>query len=154
MKEKYLLKAVIAGVIVVLVLLILFGIFGIVKFLKDGRAVLVVTEKREYAVGEGLRLNIRNNFKKAVCFSSCYPYYFEYLVNNKWEEYEYLTCGENDLAGNCINPGEVKGFELFIPAFKEKGSRHRLSIPVCLGCSESEKFSTQKKFYSNEFVIK
>ncbi|MBZ9571895.1 hypothetical protein KJA15_00950 [Patescibacteria group bacterium] len=113
--------------------------------------VLVTTDKTEYEKGEVLKVKIQNNFRKNVCFSSCYPYLLE-RKNEKWESYKYAECYDLDSNGKCISPGQIKAFELTLP--QVPGGLHRLAIPVCIGCKGEDTFKESKRFYSNEFIIK
>ena len=136
----------VGGGIVLLIVVILIGINTSPK-----SQVNIITDKQEYQIGTPLKVKIVNNDGKKICFSSCYPYYFE-KKNEKWEDYQYENCPDSNLVEKCIAPKEVRAFELVIPQL-DKGI-HRLAIPACIDCSLKEKFKEDKKFYSNDFIIK
>jgi len=115
------------------------------------RSVEITTTENEYKTGAVLVINIKNNSDQKICFSSCYPYYFE-QQNQGWKSYSYASCPKPDLNENCTEPRAVKSFEIILPALQN--GVHRLAVPVCIGCVIRETFKEQKWFYSNEFVIK
>lgn len=112
---------------------------------------LIATDKTEYQQGEVLKVTIKNNLIKNICFSSCYPYLLE-KKNAKWEFYSYVNCPKKDLNKDCIQPTQTKVFMLTL-SLVEKGL-HRMALPVCLGCQEDTDFIGSQRFYSNEFTIK
>ena len=138
-------KKILIGVLVIFILII----GGIVW--KSFRKVVIITDKVEYQSSEMLRLKIKNNLAKNICFSSCYPYYLE-VKEKKWQSYEYGECQKPNLAEKCMRPAEIKGFELTLVA--TKNGLHRLAVPVCIDCKENEGFKETKRFYSNKFIIK
>lgn len=111
----------------------------------------VKTDKTEYQIGEPLKVKIENNLKDSICFSICYPYYFE-KKDGEWKSYHYEDCQESDLADGCVEAGQVKAYEMIIPAL-EIGF-HRLALPACVGCSAQELFQENQWFYSNDFIVK
>lgn len=111
----------------------------------------IITDYGIYKIGGSLKVKIENNLDKDVCFSSCYPYYFE-KKNEDWENYNYQNCPDSDSAQYCVSAKQVKAFELIIPAVEE--GVHRLAISACLACNYSELFKEEQKFYSNTFIIK
>jgi hypothetical protein len=113
--------------------------------------IVVLTDKKEYEVGETLRVKIKNNFWENICFSSCYPYFLE-KRNEKWERYPYVKCHRFNGNGYCIPARKEKAFELTLPKVPE--GLHRLAIPICIGCRAKDPFQEDKRFYSNEFWIK
>ena len=110
----------------------------------------IITDKTEYEAGGILKVKIKNNFSKQICFSSCYPYLLE-SKNEKWESYKYVECQKLNGNGHCMKAGELKAFGLTLPQISD-GS-HRLAIPVCLGCKSEDTFKEDTRFYSNEFWI-
>lgn len=118
--------------------------------LQEGK-ILIATDKREYEAGGTLRVKIENTLKKQICFSSCYPYLLE-NKNENWESYEYIECQEFNGNGHCIKAGDLKAFELTL--FEGIEGVHRLAIPICIGCKNEDSFREDKRFYSNEFIIK
>ena len=113
----------------------------------------VVTDRKEYKAGSDLKVKIENDLDRDICFSSCYPYYFE-RKDGSWDRYEYSNCDKEDLAKPCAQPKSVKAFELTIPASLVKKGIHRLAIPACIGCNVKSKFRKDKWLYSNSFLIK
>lgn len=117
----------------------------------EKRGVSIVTDKNEYEAGGTLKVKIKNNFGKQICFSSCYPYLLE-NKNENWESYKYAECQKFDGNDHCIKAGDLKAFEFTLP--KDVKGTHRLAIPICLGCKNENPFREDKRFYSNEFIIK
>lgn len=136
--------AVVVILIVVIVLIIGVG-------LKSQR-VKIETDKQEYADGDTLKVNIKNNLREKICFSSCYPYYFEQQNGEGWNGYSYSDCSTANLVEKCIKPRETKAFELVLPSLKE--GIHRLAMPACIGCNVQETFREDRWFYSNGFTIR
>lgn len=147
MKKETLFK--IIGSIVVLVVIVLLGFYSY-QINKTGE-VNVKTEKVEYQIGEALKVKIENNLNDNICFSSCYPYYFE-KKDGEWISYHYESCPNGDLTETCIEPKQVKAYEIIIPALKT--GFHRLALPACLGCGVQQQFQEDRWLYSNDFVIK
>jgi len=110
----------------------------------------ILTDRTEYKIGDPLKVKIENKGDDKLCFSSCYPYYIE-KKNGGWKSYNYIACSQDNKVERCIDPKEVKAFELTVPPI-EKGE-HRLAIPACVGCQIQEEFESDKWFYSNEFKI-
>jgi len=140
---------IIAGGLVALAIVILIVVFS---FEKSPEKLGVVTDRTEYKIGETLKIKIENDLKKNICFSSCYPYYWEKKNTAGWEDYRYVDCPNSDLATYCVKPEEIKAFELTIPSV-EPGI-HRLAISACLECRFQESFQEEQRFYSNDFVVK
>jgi len=113
----------------------------------------VITYKTEYNKGENLKIKIDNNSKEQICFSSCYPYYLE-RNNGGFKSYQYDNCPKDDIVETCLNPDEIKAFELILDKMEINGGLHRVAIPACVGCAINEHFRKDKWFYSNEFNIK
>lgn len=113
--------------------------------------VIIVTDKTEYASGEPLRIKIENNKTEKICFSSCYPYYFQ-RESVDWNSYLYEDCDKKDVVGNCVEPQNVKAFELTLPSLK-KGI-HRLLLSACISCEAQQDFKDEENLFSNQFIIK
>ncbi len=111
----------------------------------------ITTDKNEYPIEAVLKVKIENDLKTDICFSSCYPYYFE-RKDEAGKNYQYINCPDEDLAEECTNSSQIKAFELTVPPI-EKGV-YRLAIPACVGCNLYDKFRKDQWFYSNEFTIK
>lgn len=142
MKKRFL----IVGIGLIVLVVIIFIVFSL------SQKVNVITDKTEYLVGDNLRVKIKNNLRKNICLSSCYPYYLE-KKEEDWESYSYGDCPETNLVENCIESGKVKAFELELPSFITDGL-HRLAIPACLDCGIKQAFNEEQNFYSNDFIIK
>jgi len=136
--------------IAILILIVIGGFWGLANYQKG---VSISTDKREYSSGDALTVTIKNKLDRRACFSSCYPYYLERETSQgNWESYKYQDCGSEDLAENCIDPGQTKTFEMALPELEMKN--HRLAIPLCLNCVPNQEFKAENWFYSNKFVIK
>jgi len=118
---------------------------------KSAKSVKVVTDGIDYVIGSKLKVKIENNLEEEICFSSCYPYYFE-KKESAWNNYRYTKCFEDDIISSCVKASEIKAFELEIP--KVQDGRHRIALPACVGCAVNELFDENSRFYSNEFIIK
>ncbi len=139
--------------ILVAVILVIIGILATVFLILKKEKVLVLTDKNEYQSGQVLKVNIRNNSKENICFSTCNNYYLE-RKDETWQSYKYEKCQKPDLAGFCIKPGGIKAFELDLLKDIEVLKQHRLAIPICFDCQEGEGFKESKRLYSNQFLIK
>jgi len=111
----------------------------------------IITDNGSYNIGDSLRVKIENNLKEEICFSSCYPYYFE-KKSEEWTDYNYVECLDDNTSEYCVDPKEVKAFELVIPSIKE--GIHSIALSACVGCNSNESFEEEKRFYSNTFIIK
>ena len=142
----------IIGMLVLLLIIVVFAIGYRVWWVDNQKTIWVSTDNSEYTAGQNLKVKIKNNFEEEkICFSSCYPYYFE-KKNGKWESYNYSDCEIEDKIEKCLNPKETKAFELVLPDLK--GGTLRLAIPICKGCNVFETFQANQWLYSNEFTIK
>lgn len=121
---------------------------------QNSKKAVVKTNKIEYIEGENPKVIIKNKLQDDICFSSCYPYYLERKNGKGYESYKYGNCLNNDVAEKCIDPGQLKAFELLLEGIKFEKGFHRISIPACIGCALEEGFRKDKWFYSNEFLIK
>lgn len=113
--------------------------------------VKINTDNSDYSVGDKLRIRIENNLEEKICFSSCYPYYFE-KNEGAWNNYRYKECSKEDIISECIDSKDIKAFELEIPAVKT--GIHRIALPACIGCNFDNPFNENNRFYSNDFMIK
>lgn len=111
----------------------------------------ISTDKTEYNSDGVLKVAVRNNSRRNICFSSCYPYYLE-KKNSNFEPYSYNICQAPNLNQVCVGPNQTKFFETALPPVE--AGLHRLAIPACVGCKVEESFKEDGKFYSNEFAIK
>jgi hypothetical protein len=133
------------------ILLLVIGWMGWKGYQLEKGDLSIITDKTEYEAGGNLKVKIKNNFGKQICFSSCYPYLLE-NENENWKSYKYAECQKFDGNGHCIKAGDLKAFELTLPE-RIKGI-HRLAIPICIGCKSEDTFKETTRFYSNEFTIK
>ena len=136
---------------ILFVIILLIGWIGWKGSQLQKGGISIITDKAEYESGGILKVKIKNNFPKQICFSSCYPYLLE-SKNENWESYKYVECQKFDGNGHCLKAGDLKAFELTLPEVSE--GLHRLAIPVCIGCKSEDTFREDKRFYSNEFKIK
>jgi len=147
-------KILVLATIIFLIILVVIVFVIIFAFQQAAQSekVNIVTDKSEYGVGEVLKVKIENNSKKNVCFSSCYPYYLEKEKEKEWEEYPYPNCLTDNLVEKCISSGEIKAFKLTLP-LRFTGSL-RLAIPISVQGNMGEIFKEDKRFYSNQFMVK
>ena len=141
-------------ILIILAGLVLLGLIILAVFLIPPdvlEEVNIITDAKEYGIGDVLKVKIENNLRENICFSSCYPYNIE-KKNGEWSSYLYENCPDGNLNKNCIDSRQVKAFEFVIPLI-DAGS-HRLGISACIGCSANEIFEEGRKFYSNNFLIK
>ena len=156
--KKFLILAGVA-ILIILAIIILIMVAGC-RQTAQLTSINIITDKLEYEAEEVLKVKIENNSKKSICFSSCYPYYLEKKTcpdavegkEEKWETYSYIKCLTDNLIERCVIPEEVKTFELILPLI-DKGC-HRLAVPVCVECNINETFREDKRFYSDEFIIR
>lgn len=135
-----------------LVALAIIIIIGILVPKKVPGEVKVITDKKEYKMGDALKIKIENNLREKICFSSCFPYYWEKKQGEEWKGYPYVDCPTPNLVEKCSDPKQIKTFELTVP-FIETGT-HRLAIPICIECNLQEAFKGSQWFYSNDFIVK
>lgn len=140
--------------LIIVASLVILGIIIALSFLvprnTEAEGVKINTDNSDYSIGDKLRVRIENNLEEKICFSSCYPYYFE-KNEGAWNNYRYKDCLEEDVINNCVEPDSIKAFELEIPAVKT--GIHRIALPACIGCSINDLFSENSRFYSNDFII-
>jgi hypothetical protein len=119
----------------------------------------IFTDKTEYEYvnePEGvIKLTVKNNLDKSICFESCNTYYLLKRRNSDWEEVDKKLCEFNSIK-ECIQPSETKTFE-YIRTWKEEGI-YKFAIPIFFK-EEIKNFSSKyneivKIAYSNEFKIK
>lgn len=139
---------IIAGLII---LSIIITLSFIVPRNTETGSVKINTDNGDYSIGDKLRIKIENNLEEKICFSSCYPYYFE-KNEGSWNNYRYEECFEEDIINDCVDPDDIKAFELEIPTIKT--GIHRIALPACIGCGFKDLFNENNRFYSNDFIIK
>lgn len=140
--------------IILIILIIIIGgglIWEEKNYSLNASPVSIRTDKAEYQKEGILKLVIKNNFGKNICFSSCYPYYLE-KKDGGWSLYSYSQCQKPDLSEICLSPRQSKFFEISLAYIG--GGLHRLIVPVCLDCKDKENFREDNRFYSNEFLIR
>jgi len=121
---------------------------------QGGQAELSIsTYQQEYNANENPKIKIENKSAESICFSSCYPYYLD-KKDGTSKSYTYSSCPHEDVVENCINPDQVKAFELILDHMGAEKGLHRIAVPACVGCALNQNFRQDKFFYSNEFVIK
>lgn len=111
---------------------------------------LVATDKKEYEAGSVLKVKLDNKMRQSACFSICYPYLLEHK-NDGWASYDYSECRRFNGNGYCLRPGDLRTYELTLPA--AISGLHRLALPTCLGCNDSNGFTEHIRFYSNNFSV-
>ena len=116
--------------------------------------VTISTDKTEYEQGEIVRVLVKNNLDKTICFGTCNPCYLE-KKNDKWEAYSKLLCTRNFI-GKCLQPKETKIFEPTkdIPYIEIEKGNYRVVCSICIDCEGSIHFREDRLIYSNEFTIK
>lgn len=135
----------------VLAFSIILAVLASVFWLFDKQGITVVTTEQEYASGQDLKLEIKNSFfNKEFCFSSCYPYFLE-REDGAWQSYFYAECLFADEISQCIKPKELRAFLVSLPPVEV--GKHRISVPICEGCSFGQSFHETKRIFSNEFEI-
>lgn len=146
--------------LIVLFFIILIG-GGAFLFLKKGgwigrgyqeEAIKVILDKKEYQANDKIKLKIENQTEKRMCFSSCYPYYFE-RKNKTWSRYQYAECDYQDKIETCLAPYSEKAFEIELLSVLLSGT-YRLAIPVCENCQPGDNFITNNILYSPPFEFK
>lgn len=138
------------------VLLIFIFLFGVVLYFQYGlkkEPIEAFTEKKSYSVSDELKVEIKNNMKDKVCFSSCYPYLMQ-TKDGGWENYNYSQCDEQNKVEACVDSNGLKAFAISLKEMFIQPALHRLAIPACIGCAVGEQFRVDKILYSNEFEIK
>ena len=126
----------------ILTILVLIGFLIWRKYRIFGN-VLIETQKTEYQIGEALKLVIKNNFNRNICFSSCYPYYLE-KKNGEWKSYPYEECPEANVNETCIEANKEKFFEIDLTLVKL--GLHRIAVPICIDCKKGSDFKESKRF--------
>lgn len=120
------------------------------------KEVLVTTDKKDYPyVGKPermVKLAVKNNLNKSICFESCDTYYLLQKKDTRWENVYEKACEINSVK-ECISPNETKIFE-YITIWKEKGI-FKFAIPVCVDCENlmNSSFREDGIIYSNEFTV-
>jgi len=121
------------------------------KSLKGAHEVVVTVYNQVYQQGSNPQLKIENYLGASICFSTNVPYYLEKKVGEEWKEYKCLELGGKDIITKCMNPEDIRAFELISPIGK---GFHKIAIPVCLDCKLGQEFKESERFYSDLFVIK
>lgn len=144
----------IIAVIILVIIIISIAVFYLLPEKDETeKTINVLTDKEEYASGETLKVKIENSTEDRICFSSCYPYYLQKKNGNKqWKDYQYEDCNNDDVVENCIEPKEVKAYEIVVPDIDE--GEHRLLINACVGCNLRQRFEKHKNLISNYFIVK
>lgn len=137
--------------IAVITAIIAMFIVSFVYFKNTASKISALMDKDEYASGAEGKVRISNEFSGNICFSSCFPFYFERESGGNWQRGAYGECGKDDLAEKCFSGNKIKAFKFTFPGL-ESGS-YRLAIPICSGCKEGDKFSSDKWIYTNIFKI-
>jgi len=122
------------------------------------KEVTITTDKTEYEQGDIVKITVKNNIDKNVCFESCNAYYLE-KKNGKWEidQKSMKLCGIENFIGECLESGETKTFELKTALdsyYKKDPGTYRAVVHLCIDCQGLKDFRTDKTIYSNEFTIK
>lgn len=120
---------------------------------RKGGELSISTYQAEYSSSDNPKIKIENKSGEPICFSSCYPYYLE-KKDGTLQSYQYGDCPRTDVIENCINPEQVKAFELMLDQMEIEKGFHRVAVPACVGCAFQSNFRQDKFFYSNEFIIK
>lgn len=136
-------------IIIIAIIAVLAFSIAYFKFFVD--RIPVVLEKQEYRAGEDGKVKIANNSGGKICFSSCYPFYFEKEAGGEWKAENYSGCKKEDLAEKCLDQNSIKAFQFVFPGLES--GQYRLAIPVCDSCNEGDKFIRSKWIYSNNFKI-
>lgn len=121
---------------------------------KKAEEVTITTDKTEYEQGETVKIVVKNNLDKSICFGTCNNYYFE-KKNGEWKYYLKKFC-EADFIKECIKPNETKIFEreTIWNSYKIEKGTYRMVIPLCIDCENLGEFREDKVIFSNEFTIK
>ena len=142
-KKKFLICA--------LIFLIVLAISVLTFFLLRNQEIVITTTEQEYASGQELKLEIKNSFlNKEFCFSSCHPYFLE-KEKDTWQPYSYVECPFSDEISKCVEPRELLAFLISLPLVDT--GKHRLSVPLCEGCSPGRSFQDTSRLFSHEFEI-
>lgn len=145
MKNKKLLL-----IILITAIIVLFA-SSFIYFKFSASKTIAVMDKAEYKANEDGRIKIRNGFSGKICFSSCYPFYFDKENSGTWQSVKYDRCSKDDLAEKCVDINRIKAFKFVFPDLE--AGNYRLAIPVCNNCSENDKFISNEWIYTNTFKI-
>jgi len=135
-------------------LLLVFLTFGSLTliFIIRASGVLIRMDRPAYQPGEKARVTVVNRlWNSEVCFSSCYPYFYQ-KKNGVWREYLYRDCNFEDKIVKCVKPFQKKVFQTTVPSIVE--GEYRISVPVCAGCNLGTVFREENRFYSEIFRVK
>lgn len=115
----------------------------------------VKTDKDIYSREDKIKVTVKNNLGKPICFESCNPYWLQ-KKDGDWEDFTYKTCEDHYLQiKECLQPGAIKVFENPVSTYgytMESGI-YRYAVKICINCEVGGKTSGQKTIYSNEFKI-
>lgn len=145
MKNKKLLL-----IIIITAIIVLFA-SSFIYFELLGVTTKIALDKAEYRANEDGKVKITNGFSGKICFSSCYPFYFEKENDGAWQRREYIACEKDDLAEKCIDNNKIKAFMFAFPDLE--AGNYRLAIPICSNCNENDKFSGSEWIHSDSFAI-
>ena len=119
----------------------------------EQKQVIITTDKTEYEQGELVKITVKNNLDKTICFESCNTYFFQ-KKNWFWREYLRKKCEINFIT-ECIDSFEIKEFKIKLFEVDFKKGDYRIAIPIYTGCQNKEfPCKENKTIYSNEFTIK
>jgi len=122
-----------------------------VKWIKKMPEATITTDKTEYEQGEVIKITVKNNLNKNICFEWCNTYYIE-KKNTEWEtDLQSMRFCEINYVGECLKPEDSKIFEFETVSeiyTKEKGV-YRAVVSLY-----TEDFKQESTIYSNEFTIK
>jgi len=114
--------------------------------------VLIITEKPFYTSNTELSLAVKDILPNRICFSSCYPYFFE-RQDKEWVAYDYNNkCDHPDMIESCLEPDYAKFFSILLPSLDP--GVHRILIPVAINREVGDFFHKDELYYSNDFIVK
>ncbi len=141
--------------LVVILILIAGGIFwGIWNHYYHAmpQQVLIITERPSYTSNAELSLAVKDILPNRICFSSCYPYFFE-RQDKEWVAYDYNNkCDHPDMIESCLEPDYAKFFSILLPSLDP--GVHRILIPVAINREVGDFFHKDELYYSNDFIVK
>lgn len=141
------------ALIFIVLLVIMLGIALLLTNINWKGSISIYTDKKDYAPEASLKVGIKNESNRKVCFSSCTPYEIEVKKGKNWVSITDSSCGsESKLAQYCINSGDKRAFALLLPP---SIGTYRIKVPGCFECSDGQEFKAGEILeYSNEFNIK
>lgn len=126
--------------------------------IKSAETVIITTDKTEYEQGEIIKITVKNNLDKSICFESCNSYHIE-KKNSDWEWTIFLLCEENFIS-ECIKSQEIKTFEQETTGYESAlgpDNFYRVAVPICIDCEylkNNYQYRIDETIYSKEFTIK